>query len=89
MATKLPATFEVHDRFDVPDPPEIVVEDNAQERLGEDVVTPRVTVPVKPFREVTVMVERPGLPVLGLTLVGLAVKPKSGVATILKVTPVA
>jgi hypothetical protein len=79
----------VHDRFDLPDPPEIVVEDSEQERLGEVVVTPRITVPVKPFIEVTVMAERPGLPVVALMLVGLAVKPKSGVATTLKVTPVA
>jgi len=70
----------VHDRFDVPDPPEIVVEDNAQERLGEVVVTPRLTVPVKPFREFTVTVEGPWLPVVVLTLVGLVVKPKSGAA---------
>jgi len=70
----------VHDRFDVPDPPEIVVEDNAQERLGEVVVTPRLTVPVKPFKEVTVTVEGPWLPVVVLTLVGLVVKPKSGAA---------
>ena len=73
----------------MPEPPEIVVEDNEQERLGEVVVRPRVTVPVKPFKEVTVMVERPGLPVVALMLVGLAVKPKSGVAITLKVTPVA
>jgi len=64
----------------VPDPPEIVVEDNAQERLGEVVVTPRLTVPVKPFKEVTVTVEGPWLPVVVLTLVGLVVKPKSGAA---------
>ena len=70
----------MHDRFDVPDPPEIVVEDNAQERLGEVVVTPRLTVPVKPFKEVTVTVEGPWLPVVVLTLVGLVVKPKSGAA---------
>jgi hypothetical protein len=47
------------------------------------VVTPRITVPVKPFREATVIVERPGLPVVPLMLVGLAVKPKSGLATTL------
>jgi len=80
LATKLPATLEVQDRFDVPEPPEIVVEDNAQERLGGVVVTPRATAPVKPFREVTVTVERPGLPVVVLTLVGLVVKLKSGAA---------
>jgi hypothetical protein len=79
----------VHDRSDLPEPPEIVVEDNEQERLGEVVVTPRITVPVKPFKEATVIVERPGLPVVPLMLVGLAVKPKSGVATTLKVTPLA
>jgi hypothetical protein len=79
----------VHDRSDLPEPPEIVVEDNEQERLGEVVVTPRITVPVKPFIEATVIVERPGLPVVPLMLVGLAVKPKSGVATTLKVTPLA
>jgi hypothetical protein len=88
LATKLPATFEAHDRFDVPEPPEMVFEDNVQERPGELVVTLRVTVPVNPFSEPTVMVERPGLPVVALTLVGFAVKPKSGVAITWKVTPV-
>jgi hypothetical protein len=50
---------------------------------------PRITVPMKPFIEATVIVERPGLPVVPLMLVGLTVKPKSGGATILKVTPLA
>jgi hypothetical protein len=73
----------------VPEPPEIVFEDNVQDRFGEFVVTPRVTVPVKPFREATVMVEKPGLPVVTLTLVGLAVRPKSGLATTWNITPLA
>jgi hypothetical protein len=72
--------------FEVPEPPEIVVDDKVQERLGEEVVTLRVTVPVKPFMEATVIVERPGLPVVLLILVGFAVKPKSGVAVTLKAT---
>lgn len=79
----------MHERFDVPEPPEIVVEDSEQERLGAVVVMPRITVPMKPFIEATVIVERPGLPVVPLMLVGLTVKPKSGGATILKVTPLA
>jgi hypothetical protein len=72
--------------FEVPEPPEIVVDDKVQERLGEVVVTLRVTVPVKPFMEATVIMERPGLPVVLLILVGFAVKPKSGVAVTLKAT---
>jgi hypothetical protein len=71
----------------VPDPPEMVVEDNVQERLGEFAVTTSVTVPVKPFREDTVMVERPGLPVVELMLIGFADNPKSGFAITWNVTP--
>jgi hypothetical protein len=62
---------------EVPEPPVMVVEDRVQDRLVELVVTARVTVPVKPLTEATVMVEVPATPVFTLTLVGLAVIVKS------------
>ena len=49
-----------------------------QTRLVELVVTTRVTVPVKPLRGLTVIVEVAVAPALTLTLVGLAVIWKSG-----------
>jgi hypothetical protein len=73
----LPATLPVHDREDVPDPPGIEVEVRVQDRFVELVVTARVTVPVKPFRGPTVIVEVPATPALKVTLVVLAVTVKS------------
>jgi hypothetical protein len=48
-----------------------------QDRLVELVVTPRVTVPENPLSAATVIVDVPGVPVVTVTLIGLAVTVKS------------
>ena len=64
--------------MEVPDPPVILVEDRVQTRFVELVVGVRVTVPAKPFRGATDMVEEPLSPALTVALVGLAEILKSG-----------
>ena len=54
-----------------------LVEEREQTRLVEFVVTARVTVPVKPFSGATTIADVPLAAALTLTLVGLAVIPKS------------
>jgi hypothetical protein len=56
----------------------ILVEDSVQTRFVELVVRARVTVPVKPFRGATVMVEMAPTPALKVALVGFAEMVKSG-----------
>ena len=73
----MPAGEPVHDREDVPEPPGRLVADRVQDRLVELVVTARVTVPVKPFKGATEMLEVPATPTLTGTLVGLADTAKS------------
>ena len=67
----------MQERVDVPEPPVMLVADRVHDRFVEFVVTARVTGPVKPFREATVMVEVPTLLTVTGTLVGLAVTVKS------------
>jgi hypothetical protein len=55
------------------------VQDNPVEGDTDDI---RLTVPVNPLIDVTVIVEVPGVPALTGTLVGLAVTEKSGTATL-------
>jgi len=74
----LPAGEPWQERVEVPEPPTILVELNAQTRLVEFVATARVTVPVKPLTAVTVIVEVLVAPAFSLTLVGLAAIAKSG-----------
>ena len=74
----MPAGEPWQESVDVPEPPVILVELRVQTRLVELVVTTRVTVPVKPLRGLTVIVEVAVAPALTLTLVGLAVIWKSG-----------
>jgi len=74
----LPAGDPVHERVEVPEPPVTLVDDSVQDRFVEFVVTASVTVPEKPFREETVIVDVAGLPATAVTTVGLAVMPKSG-----------
>ena len=69
----MPASEPVQLRVKLPEPPVMLVEDGVQVRFVEFVVTARVTVPVKPFCGVTVIVEVPATPALRVTLVGLAV----------------
>jgi hypothetical protein len=71
----------VHDRVAEPEPPARVVDDSLHERLVELVVADRLTVPVKPFRGATLIVELPPTPALTLTLVGLEEMVKSDVWT--------
>jgi len=68
----------VQDRVDVPDPPEILVEDRLQDRLVELVVTARLTVPLNPLSGAIVIVEAAATPAFAVTLVGLALIVKSG-----------
>jgi len=68
----LPAVGPLQDRILLPEPPVIVVGDSVQAMLEELVVTVRVTVPMNPFSDVTVMVELPSTPALTVTVVGLA-----------------
>ena len=58
--------------MEVPETPEMVVEVRLQDRLVEFVVTARATVPAKPFREETAMIEVPATPALTVRLVKLA-----------------
>lgn len=57
---------------DVPDPLVTVSEDSVQSRFVELLVTPSVTVPVKPFNGETVMTDDPETPIITLTLVRVA-----------------
>jgi hypothetical protein len=61
-------------------------DDSVQTRFVELVVRARVTVPVKPFRGATVMVDVVLVPTLTETLVGLADTEKSAAAVTWKVT---
>jgi len=72
----------VQESVEVPDPPEMLVEDKLHERLVELVVTDRATVPAKPLTEPIVIIDIPATPVFTVTLVGLAVMLKSGGAAV-------
>lgn len=74
----------MQDNVEVPEVPRVtLVGLRAQVRpvAGETVVA-RVTVPVNPFTEVTVIVEVPVAPALTVTDVGLAVTVKSWTVTV-------
>jgi hypothetical protein len=73
VARLLPAVEPVHDRVEVPDPPEIVVWDRVHERLVELAATARLTVPVKPSTGATVIVDVPATPTFMVALVGTAI----------------
>ena len=62
----------------MPEPPEMLADENEHESFVELVVTASVMVPLKPFRGATVMVEFPALLAFTVTIVGLAVNVKSG-----------
>jgi hypothetical protein len=72
------------ERSEVPEVPRLTlvgvrVQDNPVEGDTDDI---RLTVPVNPLIDVTVIVEVPAVPALTGTLVGLAVTEKSGTATL-------
>jgi len=78
----LPVVVKLHDRVELPDPVTLV-----GETLHEAVVlVARLTTPVNPFRAVIVIVDVPAALTFTLTLVGLAVIVKSGVAVYVTVT---
>jgi len=66
----------VQDRVEVPEPPDTV----AGVRLHEALSLVNETSPVNPFNGPTVIVEVSATPTLTVTLVGLAVRVKSGLA---------
>lgn len=73
----MPEILAVHDNVEVPDPPEIEVDDRVQLRLVEFVATDRVTVEVSPLRGATLIVEVPATPTATVTLVGFEDNEKS------------
>jgi hypothetical protein len=68
----------VHERVELPDPPEIFVWLRVHTRPVEFVVTARTTVPANPLTGATVIVELPAEPAFTVRIVGLAVNVKSG-----------
>jgi len=73
----LPATLLLHESVDDPEPPVMVVALRVQTRLVEFVEIARVTVPLKPLRGVTEMLEAPGVLTVTATVVGVADSLKS------------
>jgi hypothetical protein len=80
VAVKVPVVEELQDRVDVPEPPVMLVEERVHDRLAGLVVTERLTVPAKPFRDAIVIMEEPVRPCTTVTLGGLADIVKSGTA---------
>jgi len=74
----LDADEPLHERLEVPEPPEIGLVERLQVRLVEFVVATSVTLPVKPLRGVIVMVDVPGVAALTVRSAGLDVMLKSG-----------
>jgi hypothetical protein len=73
----LPATLLLHESVDNPEPPVMVVALRVQTRLVEFVEIARETVPLKPFRSVTEMLEAPRVLTVTATVVGVADSLKS------------
>jgi hypothetical protein len=66
------AVVNVHDNVALPEPVTL-----AGAMLHAVLSAVRLTIPVKPFTDVTVMAEVPAVPTLAVTVVGLAVTVKS------------
>ncbi len=66
----MPATDALHERFEVPAPPGMLVDDSVQARFVELVVAARATVPAKPLTGATVTVDVPVTFVFTLTVDG-------------------
>jgi hypothetical protein len=64
--------------MEVPEPPVMLVDESEHERFVELVETASATVPLKPLRGATVIVEFRKSPAFEITVVGLAVTVKSG-----------
>jgi len=67
----------VHDKVEVPDPVTLVGVRVHVRPVEGATVAARLTVPLKPFRAVTVIVEVPEAPARIVTVVGLAAMVKS------------
>jgi hypothetical protein len=67
----------VHERVELPDPPETVVGLILHVRLVEFVVAARFTVPANPLRGAIVVVELPAEPAFSVMLLGLTFNVKS------------
>ena len=67
----------MHDRLEVPEPPVILVVVKAHDKFVELVVTPKVTVPVKPFSGEIEIKEVPATITAVVTDVGLLETAKS------------
>ena len=78
----VPAAVNVQESVEVPEPPVTLVGVKVHAELSEA----RATVPVKPFTDATVIVEVPAVFTATVTLVGLAVTPKSGAPVTVKAT---
>ena len=74
VTVTLPVTEKVHDRTDVPEPPVTVAGVRVQAELSDV----KATSAVNPLSGETMMVESPAEPTATVTLVGAAVKVKSG-----------
>ena len=74
VTVTLPVTEKVHDSSDVPEPPATVAGVRVQAELSDV----KATSAVNPLSGETVMVESPAEPTATVTLVGAAVKVKSG-----------
>jgi hypothetical protein len=74
VTVTVPAVVNVQESVDVPEPPVTLVGVNVQAELSEV----RATVPVKPFNGATVIVDVPAVFTATVTLVGAAVRVKSG-----------
>jgi hypothetical protein len=77
VARKLPATLPVQERVELPDPPLMLVEERAQDRLVELVVTASETVPENPLTGLIEIADVPAVPMATVTVVGLAAMAKS------------
>lgn len=72
VTVKLPVVDAVHDKVDVPEPPDTLLEDNVQVRpVAGLIALDSAMVPVNPSSEATVIVEVAGVPTTAETLVGL------------------
>jgi hypothetical protein len=68
----LPATEPVQVSVEPPEPPMMLVELRAQDRIVELVITANDTIPVNPLPDATVIAEVPTTPTLTVTPVGVA-----------------
>jgi hypothetical protein len=76
----LPARLPVHESVELPDPPLMLVEESAQVKFVEFVVTVRETVAENPLIARTLIVDVPAVPLNSVMSVGIADMEKSAAA---------